>query len=460
MTATTITDHFPHKTLPNIQDEPTYKQVHAIHVQLNTNAMSVPRPGSTLGYLGLTLSEEAHKNIANGKPYLPPIQPTRINIPPKATVAYVANANHLFDQAKGDYNNALATESALKAALLQAVPDIYTRAIASTTVGYASCTTRDLIKHLYTTYANITPQTMDNNDTIIRQPLDTNKPVEAYFLRLDQCRDYADAAGDPFTNKKLVSIVHNAFNRTHQYNMKCQEWTNTHRHDDPTYACVQAFFVQAHRDRKANAVTNAPPTIFSAYPMSAASYAAPSVTGTTVSSVTPRTSSPTPTMHDLQQQITKLTSQLSRCRSRDGQPPTRHGRDRLGRQNYDTTTRKTLRTDRYCWTHGYRGHTGDQCKHPHPSHVNTATATNTCGGSLVGLTPTPSTTPVPITAINLPDTHTPTAHTLTPLTTTAQPPLPYYPAAHTITSNVAPSASTVPPGFSPTADTVLPNPFT
>ena len=44
-------------------------------------------------------------------------------------------------------------------------------------------------------------------------------------------------------------------------------------------------------------------------------------------------------------------------------------------------------TPGYCWTHGYLGHTGDQCRSPAPGHIASATLTNRMGGSTNNLPP-------------------------------------------------------------------------
>ena len=60
-------------------------------------------------------------------------------------------------------------------------------------VGYGLTTTRTILDHLYTTYANISSADLQENDALFRTPYDINKPIETLFDRVENCRYYATA---------------------------------------------------------------------------------------------------------------------------------------------------------------------------------------------------------------------------------------------------------------------------
>jgi hypothetical protein len=67
--------------------------------------------------------------------------------------------------------------------VLEAFDDAYFNALSSEVVGYANCTSLDLLTHLLTFYAVIAPTELTQNYEHLNTLYDTNQPIEALLSR-------------------------------------------------------------------------------------------------------------------------------------------------------------------------------------------------------------------------------------------------------------------------------------
>ena len=62
--------------------------------------------------------------------------------------------------------------------------------------------------HLYTTYANITPDDIIENDARLKKAYDVIQPIKRLFRKIDDAVGYADTGHNPYTP---LQVVTNAF---------------------------------------------------------------------------------------------------------------------------------------------------------------------------------------------------------------------------------------------------------
>jgi hypothetical protein len=68
--------------------------------------------------------------------------------------------------------------------ILEAFDDIYLNALSNEVVGYANCTSLDLLTHLLTFYAMIAPTELTQNYERLNTPYDPNQPIEMLFQQI------------------------------------------------------------------------------------------------------------------------------------------------------------------------------------------------------------------------------------------------------------------------------------
>jgi hypothetical protein len=88
-------------------------------------------------------------------------------------------------------------DQAIKKLILEALDDEYLNAISDEVVGYANCTSLDLLTHLLTFYAMIAPTELTQNYERLNTPYDPNQPIKTLFQQIQDARAFAVAGGQP-----------------------------------------------------------------------------------------------------------------------------------------------------------------------------------------------------------------------------------------------------------------------
>jgi hypothetical protein len=156
---------FPHSSLPNVTGEPTFEDLKVIRRLLNINAMSVSSyvGGGPREHLRIIMTNEEYFAIAAD--VFPP--PHNLGASPEVvagmTAAVIAELTRLHREATQVYRTYHNADQAIKKLLIEAFDDAYINALSDEVVGYANCTSLDLLTHLLTYYAMIAPTELKHN---------------------------------------------------------------------------------------------------------------------------------------------------------------------------------------------------------------------------------------------------------------------------------------------------------
>jgi hypothetical protein len=143
---------FMHSSLPKVTGEPTFEDLKVIRRLLNTNAMSVAsyEGGGHHGRLGIIMTNEEYFAIAVD------IFPVPNNPGPSAavvagmTAAVTAETTRLHREATQVYRTYHNVDQATKKLIIESFDDAYLNALSDEIVGYANCTSLQLLTHLLT----------------------------------------------------------------------------------------------------------------------------------------------------------------------------------------------------------------------------------------------------------------------------------------------------------------------
>ena len=116
---------FPHTSLPEVGEEPTYNELVAIRNALKQNYASIPTQlgGGAYGYLGGLLSAEEYELLAPGTPFTAPPHPGPQPVIEHATTAVVSsNTLRVFSEAMREWREWSNLERASKKQLQAALP--------------------------------------------------------------------------------------------------------------------------------------------------------------------------------------------------------------------------------------------------------------------------------------------------------------------------------------------------
>jgi hypothetical protein len=91
-------------------------------------------------------------------------------------------------------------------------------------MGYANCTSLQLLTHLLTYYAMITPTELTQNYERLNTPYDPNQPIETLFQQIQDARAFAVAGGQPYGAAMIVNVAYTLVFNTGLFPDACWAW--------------------------------------------------------------------------------------------------------------------------------------------------------------------------------------------------------------------------------------------
>ena len=377
-----IVDNFPYTTLTPIAGLPDYESLAELHTQSNSNSSSIQSNlgGGNHGLLAITL-EPAVLNTLTATPFVIPINPgATAVIPAASTAAQITSIRKAHDDATKAFHQYVNVDKALKQQLIEAVDDLYLKALRNKYVGFSNQTFLTMIAHLYLHYAKISPTDLSLNDQAMKKPYDPNLPIENLFEQINDAVEFAAAGKTPYTTPQIESTAYQLVFNTGVFGLDCKEWRKKAL-IDKTWANFIIFFTERHMDWReeqmqtvgqgysgqANAVEYQRETVDAIACLATATAtdreALKNLTATNLT-LTNELASTNAKLITALLKITKLTEQIN------------NGKGGKGKTTFGTAP-KTY----YCHSHGYAcPHHSGNCPAPKDDHNKHATNDNKQGG--------------------------------------------------------------------------------
>ena len=204
---------FPHTNLSKIVGTPTYETIKILNEEISANAVTISNDsGGIYGYLALTIPAAIYSTVT-ATPFVAPHAPANPDLT-GLTGPQISARNRQFDRNKATFNDYTSLQLALKKQLIAAVEPIYLRAIRDKYVGFGNLTILEMLTHLYSSYAKITPADLEKNDVRMKAPYDANDPPELLIQQVQDGVDYAAHADCPYSPEQVVTIAYNLVNQT------------------------------------------------------------------------------------------------------------------------------------------------------------------------------------------------------------------------------------------------------
>jgi hypothetical protein len=176
----------PHSSLPKVTGEPTFEDLKVIRRLLDTNAMSVTSyvGGGRLGHLGIIMTNEEYFTIAADVFPVPNNPGASTEVVAGMTTAEIAEMTRLHRDASHVYCTYHNVDQAIKKLIIEAFDDTYINPLSDEIVGYANCTSLQLLTHLLMYYAMIAPTELTQNYERLNTPYDPHQPIEMLFQKI------------------------------------------------------------------------------------------------------------------------------------------------------------------------------------------------------------------------------------------------------------------------------------
>jgi hypothetical protein len=238
---------FPYSSLPKVTGEPTFEDLKVIRRLLNNNAMSVAsyKGGGRHGHLGIIMTNEEYFAVAVD------VFPVPNNSGPSAagvagiTEAVIAETTRLHKEATQVYRTYHNVDQAIKKLIIEAFDDAYLNVLSDEIMGYANCTSLQLLTHILTYYAMIAPTELTQNYQRLNAPYDPNQPIETLFQQVQDSRAFAVAGGQPYGAAMIVNVAYTLVFNTGLFPNTCRAW-QSRAIAGKTWAQFKIYFATAH----------------------------------------------------------------------------------------------------------------------------------------------------------------------------------------------------------------------
>jgi hypothetical protein len=124
------------------------------------------------------------------------------------TEAVIAETTWLHRKATQGYRTYHNVDQAIKKLNIEAFNDAYLNALFDEIVGYAICTSLQILTHIFTYHAMIAPTEVTQNYERRNTPYDPNQPIETLFRQIQDARDFAVEGGQPYGATMIVNVAY------------------------------------------------------------------------------------------------------------------------------------------------------------------------------------------------------------------------------------------------------------
>jgi hypothetical protein len=202
---------FPHPIIPTVQGEPDCHIIHDTRKLLQSNAQYIDYHlgGGALCHLGLIISVAACVLVAPAHPWIHLVAlgqaPTEID---GGTAAQLSAESHRWEEAVTTFRTRSTVEQALKKQIITVFEPMYLEFLNNDMVGFSYTSAREMLEHLFLSYASITVVDLKRNFENIRKACDPQQPVETLFKKIQDCVDYAEAGGITIGEAQKLSTAY------------------------------------------------------------------------------------------------------------------------------------------------------------------------------------------------------------------------------------------------------------
>jgi hypothetical protein len=217
---------FPHSSIPKVTGEPTFEDLKVIQRLLNTNAMSVAsyEGGGRHGHLGIIMTNEEYFAIAVDLFTVPSNPGPSAAVVAGMTAAVIYETTRQHREATHVYRTYHNVEQAIKKLIIESFDDAYLNALLDEIVGYANCTSLQLLTHILTYYAIIAPTELTQNYERLNTLYDPNLPIEMLFQQIQDDSAFAVAGGQPYGAAMIVNVAYTLIFNTGLFPDACRAW--------------------------------------------------------------------------------------------------------------------------------------------------------------------------------------------------------------------------------------------
>jgi hypothetical protein len=203
--------------------------------------------GGRHGHLGIIMNNEEYFAIAVDVFPVPNNHGPSAAVVAGMTAAVISETTRLHQEETQVYRTYHNVDQAIKKLIIESFDDAYLNALSDEIVGYANCTSLQLLTHLLTYYAMIAPTELTQNYERLNTPYDPNQPIESLFQQIQDARAFTVASGQPYGAAMIVNAAYTLVFNTRLFPNACRAWQSI-AIAAKTWAQFKIDFATAHRE--------------------------------------------------------------------------------------------------------------------------------------------------------------------------------------------------------------------
>jgi hypothetical protein len=250
--------------------------------------------------------------------------------------------------------------------IIESFDDAYLNALSDKIVGYANCTSLQLLTHLLTYYAMIAPTELTQNYERLNTPYDPNQPIETLFQQIQDAPDFAVAGSQSYGAAMIVNVAYTLVFNTGLFPDACRAW-QSRAIAAKTWAQFKIDFATAHREFRLTNQTTQQSGFHSANMMiEQGRDDSMQETAEAIAQLATATASDWGTVATLTTTNAKLANKLEAAHALIAQLKSEIATLKIKIKSVWQGQRpaRTTNNDSYCWSHGYqvaKSHTSVTC---------------------------------------------------------------------------------------------------
>jgi hypothetical protein len=276
-------------------------------------------------------------------------------------------------------------DQAIKKLIIESFDNTYLNALSDEIVGYANCTSLQLLTHLLTYYDMIAPTEVTQNYEHLNTPYDPNQPIKTLFQKIQDARAFAVAGDQPYGAAMIVNFEYTLVFNTGLSPDACRAWQSRVT-AAKTWAQFKIDFATAHREFRLTNQTAQQSVFHSANMMiEQGRYDSMQETAEEIAQLATATVSDRGAVATLTTTNAKLANQLEAAHALIAQLKSDIAtlKSKIKPVWQGQRPARTTNNDSYCWSHGYqvaKSHTSATCNVRKTGHQESATKIDTMGG--------------------------------------------------------------------------------
>ena len=244
--------------LTRIVGEPTFTTLQLLHKELKRNASSEDSTegGGNNGFLFLVLPTAEFEAIDDAMPFIRPVHPGTLTIPPGATAAQSTTLRDAHEEAIRVFDEVIGMENALKRQIQQAIAPEFLRQYTNRTTQRLDGTIATIMTNQFRDYGKVTATMFyEEHARVTAYQYNPEQPIDDIWNEIDDLHELSVKAGLTLQRAQMISIAWNILNATGQYGKDLIKWDKKDE-ADKTWTNFKTFFSTIHRDNKSvNRVT-------------------------------------------------------------------------------------------------------------------------------------------------------------------------------------------------------------